>query len=227
MMNFFDETVDFNYLFKLTTVGRQNTGKSSILSRFMYNEFNIDMESTIGVEFKSKNLTIDKSVIKLQIWDTAGQERFRALSPHYYRGARAVLAVYDIANLTSFKEIDFWLDEAIEHLGSDVNVVLIGNKCDLDKMRQVPTSIAASYAKIKSTQFKNPILFYETSASKDINIGNIFNAIAVRLLKEENFKEINMITNIISEPIESNCLKCQNHININENNTHESKKCNC
>ena len=60
----------------------------------------------------SRSITIDEDNIKLQIWDTAGQERFRTITGAYYKGAHAIILVYDITNSTTFEDLDeFWLQE--------------------------------------------------------------------------------------------------------------------
>lgn len=89
----------------------------------------------------TREVLIDDAIVTLQIWDTAGQERFRLLSQSYYRGATGVLIVYDVTNRESFAHVDSWVQEAQERIPLDGSVpfILIGNKCDLEKERQVPT----------------------------------------------------------------------------------------
>ena len=77
----------YDYLIKVVLIGETNGGKTSLLSRFTWNEFNIDLQNTIGVEFATRSLHIDGKSIKAQIWDTAGQERFQSLGVAFYRGA--------------------------------------------------------------------------------------------------------------------------------------------
>lgn len=97
--------------------------------------------------------------MKLQIWDTAGQERFRTLTNAYYKGADAIVMVYDITNSGSFEDIDkFWLNEVESYAEKDVELLLLGNKCDMADQRQVDTAMVAEYAEKKSMNF------YETSA---------------------------------------------------------------
>jgi small GTP-binding protein len=70
---------------------RSGTGKSSLLTRFVDEEFDEEMSATIGVDFKTKIVDCDGKRCKLIIWDTAGQERFRTLTSSYYRGAQGVV----------------------------------------------------------------------------------------------------------------------------------------
>ena len=50
----------------------------------------------------SRSIKINEDAVKLQIWDTAGQERFRTITGAYYKGAHAIVLVYDITNETTF-----------------------------------------------------------------------------------------------------------------------------
>ena len=85
-------------------------------------------------------------MFKLQIWDTAGQDRYRAIASSYYRGASGALLVYDITKKKSFENIERWLTELRTHGQENMTLMLIGNKTDLAKMREVQTEDAANYA---------------------------------------------------------------------------------
>merc|ERR1711881_417042 len=89
--------------YKLAFLGDQGVGKTSIITRFMYDTFDTAYQATIGIDFLSKTMFLeDKSSIRLQLWDTAGQERFRSLIPSYIRDSSAAVVVYDITNRVSF-----------------------------------------------------------------------------------------------------------------------------
>ena len=133
-------------------------GKSNLLSRFAWDEFDMDSKATIGVEFAPKNLDIDGKVVKAQVWDTAGQERFRAVTSAYYHGAAGALIVYAINARASFDNAQRWLDELREKAASDLQIILVGNKSDLKDQREVTTDEGEAFAR------KNNIMFIETSA---------------------------------------------------------------
>ncbi|KAG5518793.1 hypothetical protein PMAC_002764 [Pneumocystis sp. 'macacae'] len=140
----------YDYLVKLVIIGPSGTGKTSMLHRFVKNEFRTLSSHTIGVEFSSKVVKLGigarRKRIKLQLWDTAGQERFRAVSRSYYRAAAGALLVYDITNHESFTSLPSWLEDARALASPDVVIVLIGNKCDRNKERDVTVSEAMCYA---------------------------------------------------------------------------------
>jgi len=105
-----DDKAD-DYLFKIVLIGDSAVGKSNLLARFARNEFYPSSKSTIGVEFQTQKMDINRKEIKAQIWDTAGQERFRAVTSAYYRGAVGALLVYDISRRQTFDSIGKWLNE--------------------------------------------------------------------------------------------------------------------
>lgn len=81
---------------KLIFLGNQSVGKSSILNRFAQDKFEEGYQATIGLDYHSKYINVDKHTIKLVLYDTAGQEKFRSLLQLYVRDANIILAVYDI-----------------------------------------------------------------------------------------------------------------------------------
>ncbi len=108
---------------------------------------------TIGIDFKIKRVVLDGNKVKLQIWDTAGQERFRTMTTSYYRGSQGILLVYDITDKKSFTAIRSWIAQIKQvflyskihvyfflisekvvirskHSDANVNMILVGNKCD-------------------------------------------------------------------------------------------------
>ena len=95
------------------------------------------MNSTIGMEYATQTLNVDKHLIRAQIWDTAGQERYRAIANAYYRQAVGVLVVYDITERTTFENLDRWLNEIRTHADQQIVILLVGNKSDLARNRQV------------------------------------------------------------------------------------------
>jgi Ras-related protein Rab-1A len=89
---------NYDYLFKIVLVGDSSVGKSCVLLRFADDQFTDNFISTVGVDFRFRTIQVDDKIVKLQIWDTAGQERFRSITSAYYKGADAVIVVYDKTN---------------------------------------------------------------------------------------------------------------------------------
>ena len=143
-------------------------GKSCIILRFTKNEFNATMVSSIGVDFKSKDINVNNKKVKLQIWDTAGHERFRTITTSYYRGAHGIVTVFDLTNRESFEHIERWLSEINKYAKENVLRFLRGNKADLVDQRAVP------YEELQGLASRLKIPYIETSAKNNINIEKFF-----------------------------------------------------
>jgi len=160
--------MSYAYLFKYIIIGDTGVGKSCLLLQFTDKRFQPVHDLTIGVEFGARMITIDGKQIKLQIWDTAGQESFRSITRSYYRGAAGALLVYDITRRETFNHLGVWLSEARQHANSNMTIMLIGNKSDLDHRRQVSYEEGAKFAK------ENDLIFLETSAKTAANVEEAF-----------------------------------------------------
>mmetsp|Transcript_86783 Transcript_86783/g.136917 ORF Transcript_86783/g.136917 Transcript_86783/m.136917 type:complete len:212 (+) Transcript_86783:69-704(+) len=165
-----------DYIFKFIIIGDTSVGKSCLLLQFTEKQFRLDHETTIGVEFASRMIALGNKSIKLQVWDTAGLENFQALCASYYRGAIAALLVYDVCNRATFNHMNFWLDQARIHAGPDINVMLVGNKSDLDS-RAISPHEALALAQ------KHGLLFLETSAKTGFNVEEAFTQLAWTVLR--------------------------------------------
>ncbi|KAK6914367.1 Small GTPase, partial [Dillenia turbinata] len=187
------------YLFKVVIIGDSAVGKSNLLSRFARNEFNINSKATIGVEFQTQSMDIDGKEVKAQIWDTAGQERFRAVTSAYYRGAVGALIVYDISRRSTFDSVRRWLDELHTHCDTTVARMLVGNKCDLENIRDVSVEEGKKLAE------EEGLFFIETSAldatnvktAFEIVIREIYNNVSRKVLHSDSYKaelSVNRVT---------------------------------
>ncbi|XP_030516215.1 ras-related protein RABA5b-like [Rhodamnia argentea] len=173
------------YLFKIVLIGDSAVGKSNLLSRFALDEFDINTKATIGVEFQTQVVEIDGKEVKAQIWDTAGQERFRAVTSAYYRGAVGALIVYDITRRTTFESVKRWLDELDTHCDTAVARMLVGNKCDLDNIREVSTEEGKALAEAEG------LFFMETSALDSTNVQISFEIVIREIYKNISRKVLN------------------------------------
>ena len=161
--------------YKLVFLGDQGVGKTSIITRFMYDSFDKNYQATIGIDFLSKTMYLDDRTVRLQLWDTAGQERFRSLIPSYIRDSSVAVVVYDITNRASFLNTSKWIEDVRNERGNDVIIVLVGNKTDQSERRQV----SVEEGEDKST--KEGIMFIESSAKAGFNIKALFRRLATAL----------------------------------------------
>lgn len=198
------------YLFKVVIIGDSAVGKSNLLSRYSRNEFNLHSKATIGVEFQTQSMEIEGKEVKAQIWDTAGQERFRAVTSAYYRGAVGALVVYDISRRSTFDSVSRWLHELDTHSDTTVAKMLVGNKCDLENIRDVSVEEGKSFAEAEG------LFFMETSALDSTNVKTAFEIV---------IKEI--YNNVSRKVLNSDSYKAElslNRVSITNNGTDESKK---
>jgi small GTP-binding protein len=180
---------DPDFLLKIVLIGDSGVGKTNLLARFTRGEFNPDSKSTIGVEFATKTLEIEGKTVKAQIWDTAGQERYRAITSAYYRGAIGSLLLYDVSSSLTFQALPRWLQELRENADSNIVVMLVGNKCDLQDVRVVSTDEGIGFAKNEN------LLFIETSALDATNVHQCFTRLITEIVHRLSKPELPQETN--------------------------------
>lgn len=171
---------------KVLLIGDSGVGKSSLLVSFTSGTFDEDINATIGIDFKVKTVEVldahlgRRRQVSMQLWDTAGQERFRTLTSSYYRGANAVVLVYDVNEPQSFIGLQKWLEEANSYCRGDsdengVVYLLIGNKvdrCSTEAEMAVGKATAQSFAK------QHDMLFALTSAKTQVGVAQAFDEVA-------------------------------------------------
>ena len=201
----------YDYTIKILLIGDSGVGKSSIMLKFVEEDYKSEYACTIGVDFKSIPITTtNNNYIKLLIWDTAGQERFQTITHIYYRGSNIVIIIYDITNRITFENIEIWLKEIEKYAPDNIIKILVGNKSDIENKRKV----SKEEAEIFSTQ-NGFVKYYETSAKEDKNIEEMFMFIGnYYVLKTQK-----LIPTVNSNPT----IKLITNTNTKIKNT----KCNC
>ena len=203
-----DNEESYDILLKLVMIGDSGVGKTNILSRYINNEFSSITKATVGVEFFSTIIKKNNKLIKLQIWDTAGQERYKSITSAYYKGAKGAFVVYDITKMKTFKNLDKWITELKANGNEDIYIILIGNKLDLEKNREVLTNDV----KRKAEELK--VGYFETSALDGSNIEHAFDVIVEEMSKKIPVEDIN-----VKKVINNNKV-----INIDVNNKDDKNK---
>ena len=155
---------------RLSIIGDSKTGKTSIINRYLGQEFSIDMISNIGIDKQEviKKMK-DGNEMKIIIWDTAGQERFHSIAISSVKNSQGIILVFDITNRKSFEDLNMWIDD-INNATDKVSIILFGNKCDLQN-RKISKEEAEKFAK------KNNIPYIETSAKLKLNINEAFSIV--------------------------------------------------
>ncbi|XP_066491826.1 ras-related protein Rab-34 isoform X2 [Tiliqua scincoides] len=124
-------TVGFK-ISKIIVVGDLSVGKTCLINRFCKDTFDKNYKATIGVDFEMERFEVLGVPFSLQLWDTAGQERFKCIASTYYRGAQAIIIVFDVNDVASLDHTRQWLADALkENDPSSVILFLVGTKKDL------------------------------------------------------------------------------------------------
>ena len=166
------------FRFKLILFGSPAVGKTSIIERYVNNRFEEEYISTLGYNVFEKNINFSDNNISFMIFDIGGQEQFVELRKKYAAGARAALIVFDLTNRDTFNEVKKWHADLI-NFADNASFILVGNKVDLENLRQVQTDEGVQLAQELGAEG-----FFETSAKTNIEIDNTFHKLAEKLLNK-------------------------------------------
>jgi len=178
---------------KLVLLGNTSVGKSCLVVRYCRGDFYDYQEPTIGAAFLTQAVNLPDCVVRFELWDTAGQERYRSLAPMYYRGASAAIVVFDVTNRESFEGAQNWVKELQRRGDPNVVIALAGNKADI-KGRAVEADEANAYAK------EHGLIYMDTSAKSNLNVKEIFAAIARKLPHAVADRDADVITSLDEAP---------------------------
>ena len=167
------------YAYKLILGGDGSVGKTSMVHRFVQNEFETDYKATIGTSIMKKECDFEglKSKVRFIIWDLAGQAQFKRVRNTYVANAEAGILVFDVTRRETFENIQNWYKDTIEVV-EGITLVLVGNKIDLVDKRDVSSAEGEELAK------KFGLAYIETSAKTGENIEDAFNMLALQIVKK-------------------------------------------
>jgi small GTP-binding protein len=177
---------EFDVYVKILLLGDSGVGKTCLLKRYKDNNYKHNFISTVGIDYKVHYTNIDNKRVKCQIWDTAGQERFHVITRAYYKGSHGIVLVFDITEKSTFTNIEYWMKNISQHANTNVQIILVGNKSDLAKKRQV----TAEEAEAVATKYN--ILYFETSAKTGSNVDNTFYNVSKLIIENEGGKTVNI-----------------------------------
>ncbi len=181
------EDTNYDMIIKLVIVGDSSVGKTNLLLRYADDKFDANQKPTIGMDFLSRDIVVDKHSVKVQFWDTAGQEKYKAIASSYYKVASGVILVYDISRRDTFQKLDSWHNEILNFANKGFKIMLIGNKNDLETERQVSADEGKLFAESKG------MFFWETSAkvNSDRGVNKAIESIVHECIKETLRLEMN------------------------------------
>jgi small GTP-binding protein len=157
--------------FKIVIAGNGRVGKSSLVHRYVAGQFNRSYTVTIGADFASREVELEDETIRLVIWDLAGQRRFHVVRDGFYRGAKVVILVFDITNQQSWDALPLWTEEITQRVPA-AQIVIVGNKADLEHERVIPRSAAHRWAQQRRYGY------LETSCATGAAVDDLFVGVA-------------------------------------------------
>lgn len=186
---------------KFTFLGDVGTGKTSIISQFSTQTFELSPASTIGASNVIKSITHNQQTFTLSIWDTAGQEKYKSISKMLYRDAQVIAIVFDVSKHSTFLSVESWHKSVIEISGPNVIIFIIGNKIDLfEELHQISTEECEKLA----IKLNCPLLF--VSAKSGLNIDHLFKE-AVKMVSAQKNVSQNRKSSKLSTVFDSNSLR--------------------
>ncbi len=171
-----------DFVFKIAVIGSYATGKSSLISQYCEKKFKEDYKPTLGASIIAKDIVLkgkeDEFRCRLVLWDIAGQEKYENVRSMYFQGCAGAILVYDLTRVPTIEEIKTkWIQDFRQHATSGASFILIGNKKDLEDIRNVSTEEGEELAKdIKAAAF------LETSAKTGENVESAFVSLVKQIL---------------------------------------------
>lgn len=157
---------------KVLLVGSFGVGKTSLIRRFVLNEFSEDYISTIGVRVSTKLVEFNNEKIKLLIWDVAGTSNEEKVPKAYFLGASAAMYVFDVSRSETYVNLEAQI-EATKQLSGLKDIMIVGNKKDL-----------LSHTELEALKKTIPInIDLITSAKENENVEDAFTILAKQSLK--------------------------------------------
>jgi len=176
--------MDANYdlTLKLLVVGDSSVGKTNFVMRLINNEFSKNYMTTSGIDLKTTDIEIKNKKIHIQLWDTAGQEKYKAITKNLFLKVMGALIIYDITNEASYNNLKSWVKLIKEECGKHMQLIILGNKSDLNDQRKISKDEAINYAKEQNIEY------IETSSKTGENVKKAVTMICENILEN---KELN------------------------------------
>ena len=165
---------------KICLVGEGAVGKTSLIRRFVLDQFDDDYIATLGAKVSKKRMEIpvlpeELVILEMTIWDVMGQPQFRELlREKYFKGASGILAVSDLTRRETLEALYEWIDR-VDRTAGPTPVVLAVNKADLATDARYGEADAARFAQGLHGEF------FLASAKTGANVEEAFRGLAIRI----------------------------------------------
>jgi small GTP-binding protein len=138
--------------YKILVLGERSVGKSSICMRFTLNEFNLEIKPTLQCECYTKNVKLSGQAIKIYLIDIDEHVLSNDRS-HLYSDAKGVIVVYDVTKTKTFDRVDNWITDFRQNSSMNVPIMIMGNKCDLNFLKNVDSEEGLDKANCLNCEF--------------------------------------------------------------------------
>ena len=156
---------------KVILAGDGTVGKTSLLHRYVFNEFINEHNMTIGMDSHTKLTRVPGlGPVKIHTWDLAGQPQWSFVRESFYLGSHAMALVFDVNQPETIKHLPDWVSEC-RNKAPGIPVLVVANKIDLP--RKVPTDKIDRWAR------EHQFAFIETSPKMDYNVDTMFEKLGV------------------------------------------------
>jgi small GTP-binding protein len=169
---------------KICLVGESAVGKTSLIRRYVLDEFNDKYIDTLGAKVTKKKIMIlnpknkKPSIVDLMIWDIMGQKGFRKLlQESYFNGINGIIGVCDNTRENTLSDLHSWMD-AVHSVTEEIPGVFLGNKCDLDEGTEIGLIELRDFA----SEYEQTMP-YLSSAKTGENVELAFKTLSERIIK--------------------------------------------
>jgi Ras-related protein Rab-5C len=157
---------------KTILLGPESVGKTSIICRYVANEFDGSIPNSVGVAYTSQIVLVRGEPIPLEIWDTAGQERYMSINQLHFRGAEAAILVFTIVDSASLNKLTEWISILEQNTNPLPALFLVGNMTDREDERAVDPEVGQAFAQTHNAVYR------EVSAKTGEGIIDLFETVA-------------------------------------------------
>lgn len=175
---------------KVCLIGEAAVGKTSLIRRFVLDNFDDKYIQTLGTKVSKKELASPSPdgsgdlKVDMTIWDIMGQKGFRELLKEaYFYGARGILAVCDVTRRKTLDDLDDWI-EGVYSVTGKIPIQFLGNKIDLKDQIQISEDEMVQAARA----YESP--FHFTSAKTGVSVESAFQSLAERVAKERYARKV-------------------------------------
>lgn len=174
--------------YKVIIIGRSAVGKSTLLLRYVDDEFN-PQKPTVGIDYRFKKVSYSGTEFNLELWDSAGQERYRTIVYNYFKLSKAACIVFDITNEESLTDAKIWLQQLVLHCGNEIPKIILANKADLLDPVKLKETLEKMQTQINELKREYHCELFVVSAYSGENVNKAFNYLIKEIYEKNKIKK--------------------------------------